>query len=333
MKLNSDGFFKHLSQKSAPIYLIEGDEPLLIEEAIDALHNKLKNDGFLERISFQVDAKFELSDLNSLTQNFSLFSEKKRVELQCGEKTPAAFNNWVVDFCGRLQDYQDLCLVIKTPKLSGAEKKSKWVTAIEKAGIVLTLYEVEINEFPRWLDGRLFQAQIKLSADARALFIEQTEGNLLAAIQVIKKLSLMQSKQMIELSDLEPLLADGARYDLFDLSRHVLLGDLKRSLKILEHLVHESEPVLVLWVLAKELKALLTIHTKKNTMPLQELYRSLQIWDKRQREVEAGLRRLSATKLSKLLAFCAEIDLSIKGLKDEDPWGMLNQLIVKMAKP
>lgn len=332
MKLNSEGFIKHLNQQQpAAVYLIEGNEPLLVQEALDGLHHALKNQGFLERFSFQVDAGFNIADLDQLTQNFSLFSEKKRIELQCGEKIPAEFAQWIVTYCEQIQAFADVCLIVRTAKLSSAERKAKWVTAIEKAGVVLTIYEVDLAEFPRWLDSRLFQFRIKLAPEARIALIEHTEGNLLAAMQLIKKLELIRKDQVISLTELSPLLSDGARYDLFDLSRHVLLGDLKRSLKILQHLMQESEPVLVLWVLAKELKTLLLVHTKKKTVPLPELYRSLQIWDKRQKEVEAGLRRLSVQKVADLLSACAGIDLAVKGLAEGDPWQMLKDLVVKMS--
>lgn len=330
MKLNLDGFQKHLNGSLASVYLIEGNESLLIEEALEGLHNALKAQGFLERLTLNLDGSFNLSELDSLTQNFSLFAEKKRIVVNCGEKMPAELAAWIVNFCAQNQSAEDLCLIFKIAKLSSNEKKAKWVTAIEAAGVLLTIYEVEIAEFPRWLDTRLFKEQIKLTPEARGALIEQTEGNLLAASQIIKKLSLLRRDKPLTFTELEPLLAEDARYDLFDLSRHVLLGDIKRSLKILEHLTHESEPVLVLWVLSKEIKTLLTLHVKKGRVPLPELYRSLQIWDKRKAEVEAGLRRLSAAKLADALAFSAKIDFAIKGLDAGDPWAMLKQLLVSL---
>lgn len=331
MKLNHDGVLKQLSTQVAPIYLIEGSEPLLVEECSDAVHAALKKQGFTERCAMTIDTHFNLGDLLHLTQNFSLFAEKKRIQLNCAEKMPTEFTAWLTEYCQHVADYPDLCLIIKVAKLGAPEKKAKWLAALEKVGVWVTLYDVALQDFARWLDARLFQAQLKLTPDGRAALIEQTEGNLLAAAQSIKKLSLLGSTKVLTLEDLEPLLSEDARYDLFDLSRHVLLGDLKRALRILDHLQHTAEPVLVLWVLSKELKTLLTLHTKKGKVNQAELYRSLQIWDKRIKEVEAGLRRLSAPLLATLLAYCADIDLACKGLKNEDPWEMFKILIVKMG--
>ena len=332
MKLNLDGFFKHLhGGRLASVYLLDSNEPLLMEEALDALNTALKNQGFLELLSLTCDTNFDFAELDSLTQNFSLFSEKKRVQLNCGEKRPKELGNWLSTYLERISEYPDLCLIIKTPKLSAAEKKAKWVTALEKSGVLVTIYEVGLQEFPRFLDTRLFREKIKLTPDARMALIEQTEGNLLAADQMLKKLTLLPQGQALTLSDVEPLLAEDARYDLFDLSRQVLLGDLKRSLRILEHLKIESEPVLVLWVLTKELKTLLTLQRKKGKVPQAELYRSLQIWDKRIKEIETGLHRLPQKAIENLLADAANIDLAIKGLKAENPWDLLKKLLVQFV--
>ncbi len=317
----------------APIYLIESNEPLLAEETLDELHISLKNKGFSERIQVNIENGFDPTELNGLTQNFSLFAEKKRIQLNCNDKIPAAFSTWVLQYCQNIQEYSDLCLILKTPKLSSAEKKSKWVTEIQKAGKIITLYEVGIAEFPRWLDNRLMREKVKLTTNARNRLIEQTEGNLLAAVQIIRKLALLNQNNTLDLTDIEPLLAEDARYDLFDLSRHTLLGDLKRALRILDHLQKNAEPVLVLWVLSKELKTLLTIHTKKNSTPLPQLYQSLQIWDKRKAEIEAGLQRLNPKKTADLLASCAKIDLTIKGLTEDNPWQLLKDLVVNIASP
>ncbi len=332
MKLNNEGLFKHLSTKLASLYLIEGDEPLLVEESLDALHAALKTQGFTERLTLTIDAQFKRADLDGLTENFSLFAEKKRIQLNCSEKIPAELSAWMLDYCAHLQNYADLCVIVKTPKLSGPEKKAKWVTALEKAGVLVTIYAVALQDYPRWLDARLFREKLKLTPEARMALIEQTEGNLLAAAQIIKKLALFQRDHALTIEDITPLLSENARYDLFDLSRQVLLGDIKRALRIFAHLKRDMEPVLVLWVLAKELKTLLTLRLKKNTLPQAELYRSLQIWDKRIQEVETALRRLPEPTLARLFAFCAEIDLACKGLKEDDPWDMLKDLVVKMAR-
>ncbi len=331
MKLNADGLAKHLQTKLLPVYLIQGDEPLLVQESLDLLHEAAKKQGFLEKSSISVDSTFKLASLNDLTQNFSLFAEKKRVELRCGDKIPADLMAWIQDYLSQVQNYGDLCLIITTAKLSAQQQKAKWWVALEQAGAVITIWDVDLNQYPRWLDQRLASKNLKLTPAARQLLIEQSEGNLLAATQIMTKLALTSAGKIVDTPEIEPLLADHSHYGLFDLSSQVLLGNIKRSLRILKQLEHEQEAILILWVLSKEVKTLIQIHTQKNKMPLAQLYRNLGIWEKRQQEVEAALRRLSLPTLYQCLKDCADIDLLCKGLKDGNVWFALKQLVLALV--
>ncbi len=331
MKLNAEGLTRHLQSTLLPIYLLQGDEPLLVQESVDMVHEAAKKRGFLEKSTVNIDATFKLANLNDLTQNFSLFAEKKRIELRCGDKLPAELMAWIKEYLSNLPNYADVCLIITTAKMSAQQQKAKWWVALEQKAAVITIWDVDLNQYPRWLDQRLATKTLKLTPAARQLLIEQSEGNLLAAMQIITKLSLINQGTVIDIPDLEPLLADHAHYGLFDLSSQVLLGNIKRSLRILHQLQHEQEAILILWVLSKEIKILLQIHSQKNQMPLQQLYRNLGIWEKRQQEVETALRRLPTPKLYQCLSHCAEIDLICKGLKAGNVWFALKQLVVTMT--
>jgi DNA polymerase-3 subunit delta len=331
MKLNAEGLAKHLQHKLLPVYLIQGDETLLVQESLDLLHDAAKKQGFLEKSSIQVDSTFKLTALQDLTQNFSLFAEKKRVELRCGDKIPADLMTWIQDYLSNIANYGDLCLIISIGKLSAQQQKAKWWVALEQVGAVITIWDIDLNQYPRWLDQRLSAKNLKLTPAARQLLIEQSEGNLLAATQIISKLSLITQGVPIDTPDLEPLLADHSHYGLFDLSSQVLLGNIKRSLRILNQLQHEEEAILILWALSKEVKTLIQIQAQKHRQPLPQLYRNLGIWDKRQPEVEAALKRLPLPILYQCLQHCAEIDLICKGLQEGSIWFALKQLVIVIA--
>lgn len=332
MKLNADALSQHLSKTHLPIYLVHGDAPLLVAEALENIGLSLKKAGFVESDKLTVDAQFNLSHLRDLTQNFSLFAEKKRVELRCGEKIPPELLVWIEAYAKQVHDYPDLTLVISCGKLTPQQQKAKWVNALEAVGAVVTVWDIDLAQYPRWLEQRLVQNHLKLTPAARQSIIEQTEGNLLAGMQLIQKLAVVANPgQTLDVPDVEPLLAESATYDLFDLSRHVLLGDSKRALRILHFLEHEAEPILVLWVLAREIKLLVQIYEEKNHKPMQEIYRRLNVWEKRQTEVEAALRRIAPAKLYAALNQAAEIDLMIKGLSDGEPWFALKRLVCSLC--
>ncbi len=333
MRLNAEGLAKQLNSNALlPLYLVSGNEPLLMQESVDLIHAAAQKQGFIENTVVQVEAPFKLDLLQELTVNLSLFAEKRRLELRCGDKLPAELTAWLQNYAAQSEQYQDLCLIVTTGKLSAQQQKAKWWTALEQKGAVVTIWEVDLQQYPRWLDQRLATQNLRLTPAARQLLIEQSEGNLLASTQILAKLALMHTGKVIDVAEVEPLLANHAHYDLFDLSSQVLLGNAKRSLRILRQLQHEEEAILILWVLSKEIKTLLQIHTQKHHAPLAQIYRNLGIWEKRQQEIEPALRRLSLAQLYQCLEACAEIDLLCKGLKEGNVWFALKQLVLSLTR-
>ena len=61
-KINAEQIAKTLKKGVlAPIYLVCGDEPLLQQEAADAIRSKARETGFSERERFHTDASFPVS--------------------------------------------------------------------------------------------------------------------------------------------------------------------------------------------------------------------------------------------------------------------------------
>ena len=68
-------------------FMITGDEPLLMMEAGDSIRAFLRQQGFTERSVFDIGRNFDFNDVSQESDNFSLFAEKKIIELRF-EKLP-----------------------------------------------------------------------------------------------------------------------------------------------------------------------------------------------------------------------------------------------------
>ena len=82
MKIKPDQLKPYL-QKSlqtkqlSPIFIISGDEPLLSQEAADAVRSTARQLEFTERETFDIDARFDWNLVFNETNSLSLFSDKK----------------------------------------------------------------------------------------------------------------------------------------------------------------------------------------------------------------------------------------------------------------
>ena len=71
-----------LSSQCAPVYLVHGDEPLLVMETADAIRAFFRDNGYSEREVYNVDATFEWDLLRVAANTLSLFAEKRLIELR-----------------------------------------------------------------------------------------------------------------------------------------------------------------------------------------------------------------------------------------------------------
>ena len=82
MKLNSAQLGKHLQGTLAAIYVVSGDDPLLCQEAADAIRAATRSKGFSERQVFHCDATFDWNLLYEAGASLSLFAEQRLIELR-----------------------------------------------------------------------------------------------------------------------------------------------------------------------------------------------------------------------------------------------------------
>ncbi|MEH6563280.1 MAG: DNA polymerase III subunit delta, partial [Marinobacter sp.] len=80
MKTNPGQLPQLLRKGLAPVYLVSGDEPLLVQECCDQIRAAAKEAGFHDRLTFHADQQL---DWNSVADEFSamsLFSDQRRIE-------------------------------------------------------------------------------------------------------------------------------------------------------------------------------------------------------------------------------------------------------------
>jgi DNA polymerase-3 subunit delta len=334
MKLRPEQLVSHLSNNPLRLHVLSGDEPLLIQESLDAIRQQARSSGYDERTQYSVERGFDWDSLIANSKALSLFAERKLLELRFSNKPDAAASAALIELAARPPE--DTWLVICLPKLDGSAQKSKWYTALDAAGAVITVYPIEAAELPKWLAQRGQRLGLQFEEDALQLLSDRTEGNLLAAAQALEKLQLLHNSQPISVALVASLISDSARYSVFDLADAVLLGDAPRAARLIFGLEAESTAEsVVLWALQKDLRGLIQI-TEHNALAGQRQASSSQLaqagfWAKRQGPAQQALKRLNLKRLHQLHTLLLAIDKAIKGQSNERAWDLLLQLAMAMA--
>lgn len=334
MLLKGEQLAAHLERELRPLYVVYGDDPLLVIEAADAIRARARAAGYSEREVLTVLPHFDWNQLLAAGGNLSLFGERKLIDLRIptgkpGKEGGAALQEW----CRHLSP--DNLLLVTLPELDWREEKAAWFTALANAGVALKLVAPGLGELPGWIAGRLRRQQQSADLDSLKFIAERVEGNLLAAHQEIQKLGLLYPAGKLTLEQVREAVLDVARYDIDGLREALLAGDAARLARLLDGLMHEGEPPpLVLWAIGEEIRTLAAIRTGLDrSRPLDQLFRETRVWGARQNLVKKALQRLSTAALEAALQDAERIDRMNKGLLPGRVWDEFLRLGLRLAAP
>lgn len=332
MKINAQQLKAHLQQALARVYLIAGDDPLLVQEARDQIVEQAEKEGFSERHSFHATSDYDWDCFLAEIKQQSLFSTKSLIELRINTGKPGKTGAAAIEkFLAELP--RDKTLLIITPKLDAIQQKTKWVKGIEEKGVFITVWPMEASQLPRWIQARMQKESLKTSPEGIRVLVDQTQGNLLACAQEITKLGLLYPEKTLSAEEISEAISDQARFDLFSLVDQALLGEAESTVRILSQLKESgTEPTLLLWTLTREIRQLIHLTDLiQGGERFDSACAKLFIWKTRQPLYQSALRRLDQPTLLHLLERAAQIDLMIKGLDQGDIWLSLNEILLNLA--
>ncbi|AEG91297.1 DNA polymerase III subunit delta [Ramlibacter tataouinensis] len=352
MQLAAAQLDAHLKKALRPLYTLHGDEPLLVQEAADAIRAAAREQGYTERTVHTVaGAYFDWSAVLAAGGSLSLFADKQVVEVRIPSGKPGKDGSAALQqLAEQAQGGEGTLTLVLLPRLDFATRKSAWFTALEGGGVAIELQPVERAALPQWIAQRLARQGQRVPAGEEGqrtlqFFADRVEGNLLAAHQEIQKLGLLypagdgpeSTRGVLGFEQVESAVLNVARYDVFKLSEAVLAGQAARVQRMLDGLQAEGEAeVLVHYTLAEDIRALKRV---KDAMaagrPLPVALREQRVWGVKERLFERVLPRLSPLALDNLLQAAHRVDGIVKGLKSPDwpadGWQALHKLAMELC--
>jgi DNA polymerase III subunit delta len=343
MQIRPEQLAGHLARGLKPLYTVFGDEPLLAQEAGDAIRAAARAAGHVERKVFSVSgAHFDWSAVLGAAQALSLFADRQLIEIRIPGGKPGKDGSEALQrYCEHLAD--DVITLVQLPRLDGQQMKSAWFAALDAAGAVLRVEPVARNALPAWLAQRLAQQGQRVAEGAAgqqtlAFFADRVEGNLLAAHQELQKLALLYPAGELGFEQVEAAVLDVARFDVFKLGEAVLGGQVARALRMLDGLHAEGEAaVLVHWTLAEDIRALRRVRQALDDgRPLPLAMNEARVWGLKQKLVERVVPLLSDHQIAHLVDAASICDGLVKGLRHPDwpgdPWDGLRRLVLLMLQ-
>ncbi|MDX1380251.1 MAG: DNA polymerase III subunit delta [Xanthomonadales bacterium] len=332
MPITPERLAARLEGPLAPVFLIAGKEALLVEEARDQVLEAARREGFTERDVLEASGRFDWAQLAEAGSAPSLFAQRRVLDLRIptgrpGQDGAKALTRWAES------PDPDTLLLITSGDWDGSISKAKWVSTLDKAGVVVGIWPVEPDKLPGWLAARMRSRGLQPDQEAVELMCERLEGNLLAAAQEVDRLRLLFGEGPVSAEQVEAAVSDSARFDAFRLLECTLQGQRGDALRVAAGLRATDTPLpMVLGAVhADLLKLHALVRAREQGVPESTAFQRLRIWPRIQGRYRAALARLRRRQVEEAIKLLSETDLQIKGRAAGEPWHTLERTVLMLT--
>lgn len=333
MRVYADKLPETLSRNLAPLYLVLGNEPLLLQESRIAIERKARELGFEEKHQFTADSALDWDEVYDRCQSMSLFSSRQLIEIDIPDTgLNAAIGKTLITLAQGLS--QDVLLVIVGNKLTKAQESSSWFKALSNQGCWVNCLTPDLSRLPQFVMARCKALGLQPDTEAVQMLAQWHEGNLLALAQSLEKLTLLYPDGRLTLVRLEESLSRHNHFTAFHWVDALLEGKANRAQRILRQLASEDvEVIILIRTMQKELFQLLNMHQAMKTQPLSRVLEQYRIWQNKRPLYSAALQRLSIRDLQHVLQLLAQAERLAKTQYGQPVWPILQQLSLVCCLP
>lgn len=334
MQLKAEQLAEQLKQGLSPIYLIYGDEHMLVEETSDFIRTAAKQAGIDERQTWHVEGRFDWSQIQWQEQAMSLFSSQRLLEIRLPSGSPGKEGGEAIRrYCENPPE--DTFLLIISGKIDARSQKSKWFTTIDNLGVTVPIWPINTNQLPAWISQRMKQKGLTASRTANAVLAERVEGNLFAAAQEIEKLALLAKGSEVDEQLVLESVADNARFQAFGLMDDIYAGKAEKVPRMIDRLKAEGLEFLsvfsaVSWSLHRMVDMAVQASHGGNLEQIFDRQKPKVIYKSRP-IIQQALSRHSVKQWQTFLSEMAKIDAAAKGANSSSPWSLLESLCLQVA--
>src|SRR6478672_5535542 len=147
MQLAAAQLSAHLHKGLRSLYTLHGDEPLLVQEAADAIRAAARTQGYTERTVHTVaGAHFDWSAVLAAGGSLSLFAERQILAVRIPSGKPGKDGSAALQqLADSAQGNDSTLTLVLLPRLDKMTRSGAWFGALEANGLTIQLDPIERN--------------------------------------------------------------------------------------------------------------------------------------------------------------------------------------------
>ncbi len=324
MKVN---FINFSDPKDHKYFLLTGGEFVLKQDAIATILQKLKNDGFIEKITISQDEIETIQEIASRNMGGSLFQENLIIHIKhTFGKFPEKIKSLIED--EQIFKSSNIALIIES-NIEKIPTNGTWVKMFDSFGLIINCSKLKIMEEKIWLKRQLdFLPKDLLPIFGSSIF-QNNEANLLGQKNevAILKLLFLNEDQVLE-SKTDHIIF-GSGISAFEIEDLLIQKKFKKALKIINFMREQdnqnSAPII--WVIAKVINSCLEslkAENKKSSLTNNGVWAS---------KINFYLDLIKQSGPEEFLTLSEEIlkiDLINKGIVKAEIWEQIERVILKL---
>ncbi len=332
MRINADQLPSQLQGDLLPVYLVYGDEGLLVEEASDLIRQAAREQGANERQVWHVEGRFKWSEVEWKEQSMSLFSSRRLLEIRLPTGKPGKEGGEALRAYAS-NPPPDTTLLIISGKIDSRSQKAKWFAEIDKLGANIPVWPIDAAHLPQWLMQRAKARGLTLERAIAAILAERVEGNLFAAAQEVDKLALLCTDGQVDKAAVLESVGDSARFEAFGVIDTAFAGEPEKLPRMLSKLRGEGLDILAVfsgisWSVHRAVEMAMAVAAGAQ---VEQVFSQHRIWDANKQVMRQALNRHSTEQWQGFLQQLSQIDRAAKGNLKACPWELLQGMCLQIA--
>ena len=317
---------------SRPVYLFQGPERFLIEQAIEHVKNTLIQADAADFNFNKYSAKdVEIGTVLDQAQTMPFLSKHRLIVLTNVHELAAATQKVLLPY---LSDPNlSTCLILTAEKL---DSRTKFAQTLKKQAEIVQFWKLFESDVPRWITTRAKQYGYSISTPTTKELMEFVGNDLRQLDNELKKIMAYTSATEITGQIVRQVVGDIRERDVFELVDAVGRGNTITALKILNQLLIEGEqPLKILAMIIRQfrlmwkLKATLIEHKGAGS---RQLAGQIGVSPRNVEQLQQQIRRFSQVQLKNGMKRLYDVD---RGLKSSggSPKILLEDVVIDLCVP